>query len=456
MATKKMTSKKAEKAEKAEKVEKTVKAEKKAKTAVKAAAALKKVKAAKSAKSAKPAKPAPADQAYVPAPEVAAILPDLIALRHELHQHPERGFDTAGTRMRVAKWLSDHGVTAIENETLESALFVTVEGIRPGPTIALRADMDALPMTDASGAPYASQTPGCAHTCGHDGHTTWLAGALAALQAENDFPGRVLGIFQPAEEIGTGAMAVVKAGALRKYDFREIYGMHAEPSVDAGKMGFKVGPMQAAADFFYVTIEGKGGHGARPQMAVDPIPCGAELVGALQTVVTRRIDPTQPVVISVCSFVAGSTPACNVIPATAELSGTVRTFDAETRKKVRAEMAKTVKAVAEAHGCVGSLRIEDFGNPVINHPETTAFARAAADELYGEGTGVDFPLTMGGEDFSEYQAVVPGTMIRFGVRDAKHQASLHHPKFDFNDRVLGGAATFLAETVRKRLAMLAD
>lgn len=251
-------------------------------------------------------------------------------------------------------------------------------------------------MTDASGTPYASQTPGCAHTCGHDGHTTWLAGALAALQAENDFPGRVLGIFQPTEEIGTGAMAV------------------------------------------------------------DPIPCGAELVGALQTVVTRRIDPTQPVVISVCSFVAGSTPACNVIPATAELSGTVRTFDAETRKKVRAEMAKTVKAVAEAHGCVGSLRIEDFGNPVINHPETTAFARAAADELYGEGTGVDFPLTMGVEDFSEYQAVVPGTMIRFGVRDAKHQASLHHPKFDFNDRVLGGAATFLAETVRKRLAMLAD
>lgn len=390
MATKKMTSKKAEKAEKAEKVakvEKAVKAEKKA------AAAPKKVKAVKAPKS---AKPAPADQAYVPAPEVAAILPNLIALRHDLHQHPERGFETAGTRMRVAKWLADHGVTAIENETLESALFVTVEGIRPGPTIALRADMDALPMTDASGAPYASQTPGCAHTCGHDGHTTWLAGALAALQAENDFPGRVLGIFQPTEEIGTGAMAV------------------------------------------------------------DPIPCGAELVGALQTVVTRRIDPTQPVVISVCSFVAGSTPACNVIPATAELSGTVRTFDAETRKKVRAEMAKTVKAVAEAHGCVGSLRIEDFGNPVINHPETTAFARAAADELYGEGTGVDFPLTMGVEDFSEYQAVVPGTMIRFGVRDAKHQASLHHPKFDFNDRVLGGAATFLAETVRKRLAMLAD
>lgn len=416
MATKKMTSKKAEKAEKAEKaakVEKAVKAEKKA------AAAPKKVKAVKAPKS---AKPAPADQAYVPAPEVAAILPDLIALRHDLHQHPERGFETAGTRMRVAKWLADHGVTAIENETLESALFVTVEGIRPGPTIALRADMDALPMTDASGAPYASQTPGCAHTCGHDGHTTWLAGALAALQAENDFPGRVLGIFQPAEEIGTGAMAVVKAGALRKYD----------------------------------VLEGKGGHGARPQMAVDPIPCGAELVGALQTVVTRRIDPTQPVVISVCSFVAGSTPACNVIPATAELSGTVRTFDAETRKKVHAEMAKTVKAVAEAHGCVGSLRIEDFGNPVINHPETTAFARAAADELYGEGTGVDFPLTMGGEDFSEYQAVVPGTMIRFGVRDAEHQASLHHPKFDFNDRVLGGAATFLAETVRKRLAMLAD
>lgn len=232
MVTKKMTSKKAEKAEKAEKaakVEKAVKAEKKA------AAAPKKVKAVKAPKS---AKPAPADQAYVPAPEVAAILPDLIALRHDLHQHPERGFETAGTRMRVAKWLADHGVTAIENETLESAFFVTVEGNRPGPTIALLADMDALPMTDASGTPYASQTPGCAHTCGHDGYTTWLAGALAALHAKNDFPGRVLGIFQPVEEIGTGAMAVVKAGALQKYGVREIYGMHAEPSVDAGKMGF--------------------------------------------------------------------------------------------------------------------------------------------------------------------------------------------------------------------------
>lgn len=423
MATKKMTSKKAEKAEKAEKAAKV----EKAKTAVKAAAALKKVKAAKSAKSAKPAKPAPAEQAYVPAPEVAAILPDLNALRHDLHQHPERGFDTAGTRMRVAKWLSDHGVTAIENETLESALFVTVEGIRPGPTIVLRADMDALPMTDASGTPYASQTPGCAHTCGHDGHTTWLAGALAALHAKNDFPGRVLGIFQPAEEIGTGAMAVVKAGALQKYGVREIYGMHAEPSVDAGKMG------------------SRWAHAGRRRLLLRDHRREGRARGA-------PADGGRPHPLR-----GGNdrgAPDGRDAPHRSDAAG--RDFGLQLRGGLHAEMAKTVKAVAEAHGCVGSLRIEDFGNPVINHPETTAFARAAADELYGEGTGVDFPLTMGGEDFSEYQAVVPGTMIRFGVRDAKHQASLHHPKFDFNDRVLGGAATFLAETVRKRLAMLAD
>lgn len=304
---------------------------------------------------------------------------------------------------------------------------MTVEGNRPGPTIALRADMDALPMTDASGTPYASQTPGCAHTCGHDGHTTWLAGALSALHAKNDFPGRVLGIFQPAEEIGTGAMAVVKAGALQKYGVREIYGMHAEPSVDAGKMG------------------SRWAHAGRRRLLLrdhrrEGRARGAPADGGRPHPLRGGIDR--------------GAPDGRDAPHRSDAAG--RDFGLQLRGWLHAEMAKTVKAVAEAHGCVGSLRIEDFGNPVINHPETTAFARAAADELYGEGTGVDFPLTMGGEDFSEYQAVVPGTMIRFGVRDAKHQASLHHPKFDFNDRVLGGAATFLAETVRKRLAMLAD
>lgn len=395
------------------------------------------------------------NQAFPVSPEVAAILADVTALRHDIHRNPERGFETAGTRARVAAWLCKHGVTQIENDTLESALFVTVEGNRPGPTIALRADMDALPMSEVTGCDYASVVPGVAHTCGHDGHTAWLAGALAALQAKNDFPGRVLGIFQPAEEAGSGAKTVVEAGALTKYDVCEIYGMHGEPSVDAGKMGFRIGPMQASADFFFITIEGKGGHGARPQMAVDPIPAAAELVGTLQTIITRRLDPTAPVVISVCSFVAGRTEACNIIPASAELSGTIRTFDVGVREKVGAEMERIVKAVAEAYGCEGKLRMDDLAAPVVNSPETTAFQMRLADEMFGAGTSVDFPPTMGGEDFSEYQVVVPGTMIRIGVRDAEHGASLHNPKFDFNDRVLGGAATFLAETARRRLGELA-
>lgn len=390
-------------------------------------------------------------------PEIAAWQPWLEGVRRDIHAHPELGFETAGTIERIVKELTGFGIPRenIDTETVKGAAFVLIEGNRPGATVALRADCDALPMSDGSANPWKSRIECRAHTCGHDGHTTWLLGALRYLFEKKDFPGRVLGIFQPAEEIGRGASTVVQAGILEKYGVSEIYGCHDEATLPKGVAGFCFGPAQASVDFFYITVKGKGTHGARPHLGVDPLPVASELVGTLQTIVSRKVNPVERAVVSICSINAGRFNAPNVVPGEATLSGTIRTFNPAVREQIAREMTRMVEFEPQASGCTGELRIDRLTGPVINHPDTTQHMMDFMVKQFGEDSvDAGFAPTMGGEDFAEYQGRVPGTIIRLGIADDAHAVSIHNPAFDFNDEMIAMGSTILAGTALARLAAL--
>ena len=392
-------------------------------------------------------------------PAILARAEELARFRRDIHAHPELGFETHRTVAKVREALLAAGIpeTALDTTSLDGALFVRLEGKGDGPVIARRADMDAPPMTDLGSCAWKSTVDGRAHACGHDGHTTWLLGALLRLHELRDtWSGRVIGIFQPSEEIGNGAERVVQTGIFEREGIQEIYGAHDEPSIPVGKFGVKTGPLQAAADFFYLTVKGKGCHGGRPHMGVDPIPVAAQLVANLQTIVARKVNPVENAVVSICSLNAGRFEAPNVVPPEATLSGTVRTFSHDVRAQIESEIRTMTKGICEANGCGYEIRYDRLAPPVINHPVTTDAAREVVAKVCGEEAIVpNYPVTMGGEDFSEYQKVVPGTMIRVGMADDEHTVSLHHPSFDFNDRLTPIVATVFVETALARLKALA-
>ena len=283
-------------------------------------------------------------------PEILAWGEELAAIRHDVHSTPELKFDTPKTVARIVKHLTDWGIT-VDTDMVKGGVIAVIDGTKPGKTVALRADIDALPMPDATTNTWKSTHEGKAHACGHDGHQTWLMGALRYLRAHNDFAGRVVGIFQPAEEIAEGAQAVIDAGVLAKYDVKEIYGAHTEPLLNKGTFGFRVGALQAASDSFWVTVKGVGCHGGRPHLGVDPIPVGGQLINALQTLVSRKLNPVDTGVVSICSVNAGSFGTPNVIPPVLTMSGTVRTFSKEGREMIEREFKKMVTGIAEANGC---------------------------------------------------------------------------------------------------------
>lgn len=389
-------------------------------------------------------------------PETLEIFDELVAFRHDLHQHPELGFDTHRTCGKIVEKLTAWGVDTIDSTTVPGAVIAVVNGNRPGKTVALRGDIDALAMNDLSDNPWKSEIEGRCHACGHDGHATWLLGALYRLAKHRDFPGRVVGIFQPAEEIGGGAAAICRAGIFEQYDIAEIYGAHDEGTRDKGVCGFCYGPAQASCDFFYVTVTGAGTHGARPHLGHDPIPVAAEIVSALQTLVSRRVDPIEKAVVSICSLNAGAYHAPNVIPSTATMSGTIRTFNQSVRDLIHTELPKIATGIAEACGCHAEVKYDQLTPSVNNHAVTTKAMADFARKQFGDASvDENFPISMGGEDFAEYQFKVPGSIIRFGIRDEAHQLPIHHQKFDFNDEVLAMAATLLAGIAVERLEALA-
>lgn len=389
-------------------------------------------------------------------PEIAAWGDELTAIRREIHSYPELGFDTAVTVSRIVTLLKKWGIEKIDTDIVKGGVIVEIDGNRPGKTVALRADIDALPMNDCSDNSWKSTIEARAHACGHDGHQTWLMAALRYLNLKRDFPGRVIGIFQPAEELAQGALAVIKAGVLEKYGIAEIYGAHTEPMLDKGVFGFRVGPLQASSDSFWVTVHGVGTHGGRPHLGVDPIPVGAAIISQLQTLVSRRLNPVETGVVSICSVNAGRFETANVIPHQLTLSGTVRTFLPEVRAMFEEKLKKIVTLTAQANDCTADINYVHQCSAVINAEEQTRAGIDAATKLYGpEHVVPEMTPFMSSEDFSEYQARIPGAIMRVGVRDTNHTATLHSQAFDFNDEVLPAAATLIAQIALSRLNALA-
>ena len=370
---------------------------------------------------------------------LAALVPALVALRHDLHAHPELGYQERRTAAIVADWLERLPGMHVRKGVAETGVVATLASERPGPCLAFRADMDALPMEDKCGKPYQSTVPGVAHACGHDGHVTCLLGA-AALMAE--FPERLAGpvrfLFQPAEEGGAGAKLMMEQGALENPRPAAIFGLHGWPQLPAGTVGLGNGAIMASTDAINITIHGRGAHAAYPQRGIDPIVAAAHVVAALQTVVSRSKDPVEPAVVTIGSFHAGT--ARNIIPDQARLEGTLRTLSETVRVTLRAVIRQVAEQTAAAFGARAEVEIVE-GYPVnVNDPEIKSYVQKVAAATFGTEHVIDnIPVSMGGEDFAFYVQQVPGCFARIGVAPtdgSKGVDSLHNAAFDFNDETI--------------------
>ena len=374
---------------------------------------------------------------------IAEELDDLIALRHDLHTHPELAFEEVRTSQVVRSRLEDSGIEFVGDLAGGTGVLGHLPGAE-GPSIALRADMDALPIHELTGVPWASRTDGKMHACGHDGHTTILLGTariLARIAEETTLPRGVSFVFQPAEEGGAGGKLMCEDGVLDGSKIgppvSSIYGLHGYVHAQAGEVTARVGPMLAAADEIDITITGVGGHAAMPHVCVDPAVCAAAVIQALQNVVSRSVDPLDSAVISITKMSAGD--AFNVIPETVSLGGTVRSLQPQTQDLLEARIGETVAGIASAHGCTAETNYIR-GYPVtMNHPEAVErYERIARDCL---GPDVVLPLAdpvMGGEDFSFYGQRVPACFFFLGLleKGETHMPGLHNAHFDFNDEAI--------------------
>lgn len=373
--------------------------------------------------------------------EIAAIAGEAVLWRRDLHRRPELLYALDETAAFVAGKLSAFGIDEVATGVGGSGVVGVLRG-RPGNrAVALRADMDALPIEEITGAPWASQKPGAMHACGHDGHTATLLAAARHLAAERDFAGAVVFVFQPAEEGGAGARAMIDDGLFDRFPVDEIYGIHNLPGLPVGRFAVRPGAIMASTDRFYIDILGRGGHAARPHETIDPILVGAQLVTALQSIVARNTDPLASGVVSVTTFHAGNTD--NVIPQAARLSGTVRALDEKVRADLEASVGHIATAVAATFGAEARIAYER-GYPVtVNHAGPTARVGDVVEGLLG-GKAIDragAPL-MAAEDFSYYLERVPGAYFFMGNGPS---AGLHHPAYDFaDDAIAPGAAVWAA------------
>ncbi len=377
-------------------------------------------------------------------PEIAAFADDLTALRQDFHMHPELGFQEHRTAARVAALLEGWGVAVTRGIGGTGGVGV-LDGARPGRTVGLRADMDALPMDELTNLPYASRNPGVFHGCGHDGHTTMLLGAARYLAAHRDFAGRAIFIFQPAEEGLGGARAMLADGLFDRFPCDELYGLHNSPYRSHSRVAVRPGVAQAGAAFFDIRIDGTGSHGAMPQRARDPIVIGAELVGALQQIVARNTDPTHAAVVSVTQFLSGS--AYNVIPAHALLKGTFRYLDEDDGTLIEKRMRQICAGVALAHEVAITADIRKVFGVLENDPERVENLIAVARGLVGDLAAADAEVTMGSEDMADLLGVVRGAFFSLGHHGT---VPLHNPGFLFDDSILPLGASLLARLVEAR------
>ena len=369
----------------------------------------------------------------------------LLTLRRTLHQYPELSQVEHATSTRLVAALEALGVHDIRR-VAGTGIVARIPGRDPAaPVVAIRGDIDALPIAEATGLPFASMHAGVMHACGHDVHATWAIGAAIDL-LRTPALGDVLIVLQPAEEIGAGASAILASGALD--GVAAIFGGHVDRRFVVGEVIAEAGPLAASADSFTITLRGQGAHGARPHESADPIVAAAAVITALQTVVARRIDPARPAVCTVGSVHAGV--ASNVIPESAVLSGTLRAMDAPTRARLVQEVTRIATAVAAAHGVEAQVEVEHGTPPIVNPPREAAWAREAATSVLGEGAVVPFGITnMGGEDFAFYMERLPGCFLRFGARLPHEEATAaHSPRFDVAEGAIFVGAAVLAACAR--------
>lgn len=379
------------------------------------------------------------------------LQPEVVALRRAIHAEPELGLELPKTQARVVSALAPLGLeTRLHERT--SGVVATLRGGRPGPTILLRADMDALPMSEDNDLPFRSRHQGAMHACGHDAHTAMLLGAARLLSAHREeLAGNVVFMFQPGEEGHFGAHFMIQEGVLEGVD--AAFAIHITPLLPPGRIGTRPGPLLASADVFSATIRGRGGHASMPHDCADPIPVACEAVQALQSFVTRRIDVFDPVVLTVARIQAGTTS--NVIPESAEIEGTLRALSARTRERAVAGLRRVVEGIAAAHGLEAETR-HFAGYPVtVNEPRFTRFALEVARDVLGPGAGVEMPApVMGAEDFSYVLERVPGAMVFLGVRPdgVEHPAPCHSNRMLLDEDALAGGTALHAAIAMRFLA----
>jgi amidohydrolase len=383
---------------------------------------------------------------------VADLQPDIQAWRRDIHQHPELLYDVHRTAAFVADRLREFGCDEVATGLGRTGVVGVIKGRKSAgkgdpKVIGLRADMDALPIEEATDLPYASKNPGLMHACGHDGHTAMLLGAARYLAETRNFAGDAVVIFQPAEEGGAGAAAMIKDGLMERFAIDQVYGMHNGPGMPIGSFAIRSGPIMAATDSIDIEIEGLGGHAARPHKCIDSVLVGAQLIAALQSIVSRTVDPLDSAVISICEFHAGN--ARNVIPQHAVLRGTVRTLTAGVRQLVEKRVREVVAGVAQITGA----RIElDYvrGYPVtVNHASQTDMATQVAREVAGDANVHEMPPMMGAEDFSYMLEARPGAFIFCGNGNS---AGLHHPAYNFSDEAIVFGTSYWIKLVENTLA----
>jgi hippurate hydrolase len=380
------------------------------------------------------------------------LQPEIMAWRRDLHAHPEVMYDVHRTAAFVTERLKAFGCDEVVTGLGQTGVVGVIKGRKPASgksnVIGLRADMDALPIDEETNLPYASKTPGKMHACGHDGHTAMLLGAAQYLAETRDFAGEAVVIFQPAEEGGAGAAAMIKDGLMDRFGIQQVYGMHNNPGMPIGSFALRPGPIMAAMDRISIQIEGKGGHAAYPHKTIDSVLVGSQLVMALQTIVSRSVNPLESAVLSICEFHAGH--AGNVIPNSAELRGTVRTLKPEVRDLMEKRMNEVVNGVALQTGAKIVLDY-DRGYPVVvNHRAETEMAVRIASEISGaEKVNTDMPPVMGAEDFAYMLEARPGAFIFMGNGDS---AGLHHPAYNFNDDAIVYGSSYWVKLVETTLA----
>jgi hippurate hydrolase len=386
---------------------------------------------------------------------IQALKEEITAYRRAMHENPQTAYEEKFASGLVADKLKEWGIE-FQSGIATTGIVATIKGQKnSGRTIGLRADMDALDILEEKNKPWISKTPGKMHGCGHDGHTAMLLGAAKYLNDTKNFDGTVHLIFQPAEEGANGAATMIKEGLFKKFPCDAVFGLHNWPGLPRGTIAMRPGPIMAAADRFSITLRGKGGHAAMPNLTIDPIVVASHIVTALQTLVSRSVDPVDTAVISVTNLNAG-TGAFNVIPETATLSGTLRSFKPETRKFLTARITEMTRDIARSFGAEAVCKFTEGYDPTVNSPKETAFCASIARKI-AKNVDDNVEPCMGAEDFGAMLAERPGCYIWMGQAEpdsaSNHNKGLHTPQYDFNDEIIPLGIEYWARVVEESLPL---